>query len=393
MIKRILMAGAAMAITAGAAHAQTETTLWHAMGGALGEAVNAIATDFNAAQDRCALAPIYKGTYEETMTAGIAAFRAGEQPHIIQIFDAGAATIINAKGATYPVSDLMPEHGVAFDGADYISGVRNFYADQDGDMIGMPFNSSTPILYYNVAALEAAGVEPPKTWEEFEAVAPKLKEAGFVPLAQSHLPWIFSENFHSRHNIPLSDADNGFEGMPTRINYNNEDLKFHFSKLKEWKDEGLFGFYGTAWGDNESAFANGEAAMWLGSSGSFGGLKDTAGFEFSTTYLPYWEQVTAEPTNTFIGGAALFAFNGHEDAEYACVASFFEHLTQPETQVFWHKETGYVPITLPPMSWPRTRGITRKNRRPRPASCSSTWTAATGPRAIAWVSMSRSARS
>lgn len=85
--------------------------------------------------------------------------------------------------------------------------------------------------------------------------------------------------------------------------------------------------------------------MWLGSSGSFGGLKNSADFEFSATYLPYWEAITTEPTATFIGGAALFAMSGQPDEENKGAAEFFKFLSSPEIQYFWHKETGYVPIT------------------------------------------------
>ncbi|MEL6208545.1 MAG: extracellular solute-binding protein, partial [Pseudomonadota bacterium] len=165
-----------------------------------------------------------------------------------------------------------------------------------GEMIGMPFNSSTPILYYNVAALEQAGVTPPKTWEEFESTtAPALKEAGFVPLAQSHLPWIFTENFHSRHDMQFSTNANGYDGVEgTELLVNNDGLKTHFTKLKEWYDAGLFGWYGTGWGDNQAPFENQQVAMWLGSSASFGGLSKSAEFPFSATFLPYWEAVTTE---------------------------------------------------------------------------------------------------
>lgn len=331
----------------GASFAQTEITLWHAMGGALGETVNQIAEDFNASQSDVVLTPVFKGTYEETLTSGIAAFRAGEQPNIIQVFDAGAATVIGAKGATIPVQDLLSNNGVAFDIEDYISGVRYFFADSDGKMIGMPFNSSSPIMYYNVDAFEAAGVEPPKTWEEFQStVAPALADAGYIPLAQSHLPWIFTENFHSRHNLPFATNDNGYEGNDTEILVNNDAIKAHFTALTDWQDKGYFQWYGTGWGDNQTPFEEGKVAIWLGSSGSFGGLSQKdLGFEFSATFLPYWEAVTSEPKQTFIGGAALFAMSGKSEVENAATAKFFEYLTKPETQVFWHKETGYVPIT------------------------------------------------
>ena len=345
---RITLASVAatLAMTS-AATAQTEIDLWHAMGGALGETVNAIAEDFNASQDEVVLTPVFKGTYEETLTAGIAAFRAGEQPNIMQVFDAGAATVIGAEGATIPVQDLLAENGVDFDIEDYISGVRYFYADSDGKMIGMPFNSSSPIMYYNKDALDAAGVTPPETWEEFaETTAPALAEAGYIPLAQSHLPWIFTENFMSRHNLPFATNDNGYDGNDTEILVNNDAIKAHFSALTDWQDAGYFKWYGTGWGDNQTPFEEGKVAIWLGSSGSFGGLaQKDLGFDFSATFLPYWEAVTTEPKQTFIGGAALFAMSGHSAEENAATAKFFEFLTSPETQYFWHKETGYVPIT------------------------------------------------
>ena len=337
---------ASLALTT-AATAQTEIELWHAMGGALGESVNQIAENFNASQDEVALTPVFKGSYEETLTAGIAAFRAGEQPNIMQVFDAGAATVIAAEGATIPVQDLLIDNGVDFNIEDYISGVRYFFADADGKMIGMPFNSSSPIMYFNVDALDAAGVTAPETWEEFQDVtAPALVEAGYIPLAQSHLPWIFTENFMSRHNLPFATNDNGYGGLDTQILVNNDAIKAHFTAVTDWQENGFFEWYGTGWGDNQTPFEEGKVAIWLGSSGSFGGLaQKDLGFEFSATYLPYWEAVTSEPKQTFIGGAALFAMSGHSAEENAATAAFFEYLSSPETQVFWHKETGYVPIT------------------------------------------------
>lgn len=341
-----IAATAAFGLTATGSFAETEITFWHAMGGQLGETVNELAKDFNASQDDYKITPVFKGSYEETLTAGIAAFRAGEQPNIIQVFDAGAATVIGAAGAVIPVEDLLEQNKLDFDINDYIAGVRYFYADADGKMIGMPFNSSTPILYYNQDALDAAGVTAPKTWEEFaETTGPALKEAGYIPLSQSHLPWIFTENFFSRHNLQFASNDNGYTGNDTEIMVNHPAIKAHFTALTEWKEAGLFEWYGTGWSDNQDPFESGKVAMWLGSSGSFGGIQDRVEFNFSATMLPYWEAVTTEPTQTFIGGAALFAMSGHDEAENAAAAAFFDFLASADTQVMWHTETGYVPIT------------------------------------------------
>ncbi|MBR9649875.1 extracellular solute-binding protein [Thalassovita aquimarina] len=340
-------AAAAFAMVANAAFAETEITWWHAMGGALGDTVNQIAADFNASQGEYKITPVFKGTYEETLTAGIAAFRAGEQPNILQVFDAGAATVIGAKGATIPVQDLLTDNGLTFDINDYISGVRYFYADSEDKMIGMPFNSSSPIMYYNVDALEKAGVTPPKTWEEFQSVtAPALKKAGYTALSQSHLPWIFTENFFSRHNLPFATNNNGYDGTDTKILVNSPEIKAHFKAVTEWQKDGYFEWFGTGWGDNQAPFEQGKVAIWLGSSGSFGGLmKKDLPFEFSATYLPYWEAVTKEPTQTFIGGASLFAMAGKSAEENKATAEFFRFLTSAEVQYYWHKSTGYVPVT------------------------------------------------
>lgn len=336
----------AFALTASTAMAATDITWWHGMGGRNGEVINEISQQFNDAQEACHLTPVSKGTYEEALSSGIAAFRSGEQPNILQVFDAGAATIIAAEGATVAAEDLILGAGEPFERDDFIAGVRNFYADSEGKFIGMPFNSSAPIMYYNLDAFEAAGVEPPKTWEEFEAVAPALKEAGYLPLTASQLTWMMVENFKSRNNQQFATNNNGFDGVVgTEILVNDDNQVMMFEKLKAWADDGLYGFYGAGWADNLKPFEEGKAAMWIGSSGSFGGLQKSASAPFSATYMPYWDAIEGAGTQSFIGGAALFAMAGKSEAENNCSASFFSFLTSPETQVYWHKNTGYVPIT------------------------------------------------
>ncbi|WP_226625535.1 extracellular solute-binding protein [Alloyangia pacifica] len=333
-------------LLASTAYAATDITWWHGMGGRNGEVINEISQQFNAAQDQCNLTPISKGTYEEALSSGIAAFRSGEQPNILQVFDAGAATIIAAKGATIAAEDLIKGAGQDFNREDFIAGVRNFYADSDGKFIGMPFNSSAPIMYYNTAAFEKAGVQPPKTWEEFEEVAPKLKEAGYLPMTASQLTWMMVENFKSRNNQQFATNNNGYDSTQgTEIVVNDENQVMMFEKLKEWADAGLYGFYGAGWADNLKPFEEGEAAMWIGSSGSFGGLQKSADFDFGAVYMPYWDSIEGAGTQSFIGGAALFAMAGKPEEQNTCTAQFFSFLTSPETQVYWHKNTGYVPIT------------------------------------------------
>ncbi|MCM2401313.1 extracellular solute-binding protein [Rhizobium sp. S153] len=346
MFKKLSLAALALSMTASTSLAATNITWWHGMGGRNGEVINEVAQKFNEAQSECALTPVSKGSYEEALSAGIAAFRSGEQPNILQVFDAGAATIINAKGAVIPAEDLIKQAGYDFNREDFIEGVRYFYADSDGKFVGMPFNSSAPIMYMNTDALKKAGVEAPKTWEEFEAIAPKLKEAGYIPLVQTQLTWEFTENFFSRHNLQFASNNNGYDSVvDTKINVTDPNHVMMYEKLKAWYDQGLFGYYGAGWNDNQKPFEEGKVALWIGSSGSFGGLQKTATMPFSATFLPYWKSIIPEGVHTFIGGASLFAMAGKPEAENKCVASFFHFLTSAEIQKFYHQSTGYVAIT------------------------------------------------
>ncbi len=346
MFKKLSLAALALSMTASTSLAATNITWWHGMGGRNGEVINEVAQKFNEAQSECALTPVSKGSYEEALSAGIAAFRSGEQPNILQVFDAGAATIINAKGAVIPAEDLIKQAGYDFNREDFIEGVRYFYADSTGKFVGMPFNSSAPIMYINTDALKKAGVEAPKTWEEFEAIAPKLKEAGYIPLVQTQLTWEFTENFFSRHNLQFASNNNGYDSIvDTKINVTDPNHVMMYEKLKAWYDQGLFGYYGAGWNDNQKPFEEGKVALWIGSSGSFGGLQKTATMPFSATFLPYWKSIIPEGVHTFIGGASLFAMAGKPEAENKCVASFFHFLTSPEIQKFYHQSTGYVAIT------------------------------------------------
>ncbi|MFC1235567.1 extracellular solute-binding protein [Vibrio sp. F74] len=360
-MKKLWLAGLLSATVSGSVFAETEVTWWHAMGGQLGDTVNKIATDFNASQSEYKITPVYKGSYTEALTAGIAAFRANESPNILQVFDAGAATIMNAPGVAKPVQDIMIDSGYSFDSSAYLSGVRNFYADSNGKMIGMPFNSSTPVLYYNKDMLNEAGVVPPKTYEEMEMVAMKLKEKGHAAFSQSHTPWIFFENFKSRHNQQLANKNNGFDGPATEIMYNTKNLQMHFTKMKEWSDKGYYKYYGKDWAANQTPFERKDVAMWIGSSGSFGGLKERVDFKMGTTFLPYWKSINDNPGVTFIGGAALFALSGHDKEQDKGVAAFFNYLTSSEVQMYWHKTTGYVPVTNAAYDMTKTSGYYNEN--------------------------------
>jgi sn-glycerol 3-phosphate transport system substrate-binding protein len=341
--------------------AATEIQWWHAMGGVNGERVNKIAEDFNATQQEYKVTPVYKGNYTETMTAAIAAFRAKQQPHIVQVFEVGTATMMAAKGAVYPVEDMMQDAGEPFDKSAFLPAVISYYQTAEGKLLSMPFNSSTPVLWYNKEALAKAGVEPPKTWPEVEAVSKKLLDAGYkCGFSFGWQSWVMLENFSAWHNIPVGTKENGFAGTDTEFTFNNKEVKRIMGNVGEWQKGGIFQ-YGGRRGDSLPMFTNGECGLWLNSSAYYGGIKKQAKFEFGQTMLPYYPDIIDKPQNSIIGGATLWVLKGHEKATYKGVAKFMTYLSSPEVQSWWHQETGYVPITTAAYELSKKNGFYEQN--------------------------------
>ncbi len=351
MNKLLLTTAAAVALAAPMAQAQTQITWWHALGGELGELLEGVATAFNESQSDYVVVPSFRGTYTETMTGAIAAFRARQQPHIVQVFEVGTGTMMAAEGAIYPIYQLMADFDVPFDPSAYLPAVVSYYTDPNGNMLSFPFNSSTPIMYYNRDIFEAAGLDPeqpPRTWAEMEAASVQILESGAAPcgFTTSWPSWVMLENFSAWHNIPLGTQANGFEGFDTEFVFNNELVARHWDNLKAWQDAGAFRWGGPGAGpDAFPAFYSGECAIVFGSSASRAGVLRNADFNVGFGFQPYYDDVAGAPQNTIIGGATLWVLTGHNDEEYRGVARFFEFLSQPEVQADWHQVTGYLPIT------------------------------------------------
>ena len=327
---------------------QIEIDFWHAMGGDLGQVTGKLATDFNASQSDYKINAIYKGDYTETMTTAIAAFRAGNNPHIVQVFEVGTATMMAAKekGAVYPVYQLMKDAGVPLDQSKFLPAVISYYTTTDNELLSLPFNSSTPVLWYNKTKLDELGVSVPVTWDEVKSVAKKAKAAGIeAPLSFGWQSWTQLENFSAWHNIPFGTKQNGFAGLDTEFTFNNNKVVRHVDRIAEMGKSGLFR-YGGRRGDSRAMFVNGESIMWINSSAYYGGFKiDIKDFEFGQAMLPIDSTLASAPQNSTIGGATLWVLNGHDPEDYKGVAAFFNFVSSAEQQANWHQKTGYVPIT------------------------------------------------
>jgi sn-glycerol 3-phosphate transport system substrate-binding protein len=354
---------AGLAMTASAS-AQTEIQWWHAMSGDLGTKLEKIANDFNASQKDYKIAPVFKGTYPEAMTGAIAAFRAKQQPAIVQVFEVGTATMMAAKGAVYPVYELMKDEKAEFDPNAYLPAITGYYSDTKGNMLSFPFNSSTPIFYYNKDLFKKAGLDPdkaPTTWEELAEDAKKLRAAGVPCGFTTGWPsWIQVENLSALHNSPIGTEENGLGGLSTKLTIANDLVERHWANLAEWQKDKSFDYGGRQ--DKAGAkFMSGECGMQMQSSGSRGTVLENVKFQVGFGMLPTYKDVKGAPQNSIIGGATLWVLKGRPAAEYKGVAQFFQYLSKPDVQAWWHQNTGYLPITKAAFELTKSQGFYDKN--------------------------------
>lgn len=346
-----------------AAEAKTDISWWHAMSGANAEVVAKIAADFNASQSEYEVKPVFKGTYPETLNAGIAAFRAGQAPDIIQVFDVGTGVMMGAEGAIMPVAQVLEKAGTKFDKSQYLPGIVGYYSTPEGEMLSFPYNSSSPILYYNKDIFEKAGLDadnPPKTWAEVWAAARKIKDSGAAPCGYTStwLTWIHTENFAAWNNVSWATNENGLAGTP-ELKIDGPLFVKHFQELADLAKEGVF-VYGGRTSEAKQNFTSGECGILTESSGGLGDIVKS-GMNYGIGQLPYDETAEGAPQNTTPGGASLWVMGGKSDEVYKGVAAFFQYLSQTPVQQYLHEQSGYLPVTLAAYEATKASGFYDKN--------------------------------
>ena len=355
---------ASASLFAADAHAQTDIQWWHSMGGALGEKLNELATKFNASQKEYKVNAVFKGSYPESMTAAIAAFRAGGAPHILQVFEVGTATMMGAKGAIVPVAKVMADAKEPFDPKAYLPAVAGYYTDSKGNMLSFPFNSSTVLFFINKDAFKKAGLDPekaPKTWTEFAIAAGKLKASGQSCVYTTSWPsWMHIENFSAWHDVPIGTRQNGMAGTDAVFTINSPLHVRHIAMLGDFAKKGWFTYAGRT-NQGDAKFSSGECAMFSGSAGAQAGIKKAAKFDWSLHFMPYHDDVKAAPQNSIIGGASLWVMGGKKPEEYKGVAKFFAFLSDTNRQAKLHQESGYLPITKAAYEKTKADGFYEKN--------------------------------
>ncbi|HXV29926.1 MAG TPA: sn-glycerol-3-phosphate ABC transporter substrate-binding protein UgpB, partial [Sinorhizobium sp.] len=318
--------------------------------------------EFNESQDAYKIVPVFKGTYPETLNAGIAAFRSKQPPAIIQVFDAGSGTMMAAEGAIMPAMEVLQKGGFTFDKSQYLSGIVAYYSKPDGTMLSFPYNSSSPILYYNKDAFQKAGLDadnPPKTWPEVFEAAKKIKTSGAAAcgLTSTWLTWVQTENFSAWNNVPYGTKENGLGGNDVELKINGPLHVQHFQAIADLAKDGTFR-YGGRTSEAKQLFTSGECAIMTESSGGLGDIAKS-GINYGIGQLPYYEG--HGPQNTIPGGASLWVFGGKSDEEYKGVAEFFNFLSQTKTQAKLHQVSGYMPVTMAAYDETKKSGFYEKN--------------------------------
>jgi len=343
-----VMAGVLAMMPPAAAAATTELQLWHAMEGVPAEALQQLSQRFNDSQKVWQVVPVYQGDYQQTLAAGVAAARAGKAPHLLQVYEVGTADMMAERSLYKPLYQLAAETRVPVDKESYLPPAAAFFSDAAGRLLALPFNSSTPVMYYNRDAFIKAGLDPdkpPRTWYELQPALIKLQEAEFdCPYTTSWQSWVHLENVSAWHNHPFASPNNGLSAGRAELTFNSHLMIRHISLMSAWMKSDLYRYTGRM-NTGEARFAAGECAVLTGSSAAMSSIERVAPFKLGVTPLPHYDDFNNAPYNTLIGGGALWAMAGKTAAEYMGVARFMEFLASPAIAAEWHKSTGYIPVT------------------------------------------------
>lgn len=340
--RTVLAAAAALLVARPARAAPREITWWHAMSGVNGNRLEELTRQFNASQTEFTVAPVFKGTYDELINGTVAAYRTRTNPQLVQIYERGFMTML-LSNAIVPVQELLTAQKVAIDWGDFIKPIAGYYTYK-GRLMSMPFNSSTPIMFYNKALFAKAGLTAPAgTWTELEQQLRQVKATGGpASILADDYQWSWLENYSAINDFPYATRSNGFDGLDAEFVYNRTPVVGQVARMKRWLDDGLVEIAGQGVAA-ASVFTSGRSPTFIASTAAHAAVMAAEGLDWSATMLPAEEGRT--PRNGTIGGATLWVLKGHADADYVGVATFLGFLAKPETQVWWHKATGYVPAT------------------------------------------------
>lgn len=326
---------------------RTKIDFWLGNSGHIAEVMMERCAEFNKSQDKYEAVCTSQGGYDKAEQNTITAFRAGQQPTMVQLFDAGTLDFM-LSDAIYPADQFVKDFGMKLTWGDYFAPIKSYFATSKGEMWSFPYNHSTAVMYWNKDDWGKVGfTEAPKTWEDFEKGAMAMKEKGVsCAIAFDFDTWQFLEQFSAVHDLPIASKSNGYEGLDAELVFNKTKFVDHVKNYKRWFDAGIAKIQTADTGKEiEPAFADGTCASTITSIAEYSGIRDTAkpGMNWGVAEIPVYAGTTRK--NTFIGGAQIWVMKGKKKPEYEAAAAFIDFVSTPEQQHWLMDRTGYIPLT------------------------------------------------
>jgi sn-glycerol 3-phosphate transport system substrate-binding protein len=330
---------------AGTATAQTTVEFWHSFGDAKRTGwIQARADEFNKANPGIKVVPSYKGSYNDSLQATILAARQNKAPALVQIFEVGSQLALDS-GAFQPVSGIK-----TVDFSDYIKPVINYYTI-GGKVNSLPFNSSSPVLYFNQDLMKKAGLNPktpPTTFGGMLKACQKIEAAnlGATCFGMSLNGW-FIEQWMAQQGAALLNNGNGRQGRATATNLDSAAAKNIFTFFKTLQANKAYTYTGKLedWDGSDAIFTNQKTVFHITSTADIGNIRDaakTSGFTVGVGVLPIADGT--KRNGVVIGGASLWIPKSVSKAQAEAALDFSLYMTNTKNMADWHKLTGYYPV-------------------------------------------------
>jgi sn-glycerol 3-phosphate transport system substrate-binding protein len=344
-MRRTLGVLTALLLASGAAHAATELDMYFPVPvqGKLAVEMQRLIEQFDQTHPDIHVTAVYTGSYDDTNLKTRAAIQAGHPPGaVIMSANFVREYVINDQATS--LDDL-----IAGDKQTPVEFMQQFWpalklnATEDGHVYGVPFQNSTPLLYYSVDAFKDAGLDPdhpPVTWQDWTDDLRKLvKRDGsqttryglMFPGTYDYLGWITSA-FAMSNGGQYYNPDYGGEVYYTEPSTVGA-VRFIDAMVHQWHvmPEGV-----TDANAVTTAFFQGRTAMMVLSTGSLGFVRDNMKTPYRVAFLPR-SLVNAAP----IGGASLIIPKGNSAERRAAAWTLIKWLTSPEIAGGWSRFTGY----------------------------------------------------
>lgn len=323
----------------------TEISFWHSMGGVNGQVIDTLVKKFNDENEYgITVKAQYQGEYDDSLNKLKSAQIGNMGADLVQVYEIGSRFMIESGWIT-PMQQMIDAD--SYDLSQIEPNLAAYYTI-DNQLYSMPFNSSTPIMYYNKEMFEKAGItEIPDSLEGIEAVGEKLlNEGGAGQVISLGIYGWFFEQFIGKQGLEYANNGNGRTEAATAVAFDSNGAAANI--LTAWKslyDKGYAPNVGKGGDAGLADFSAGKSAITLGSTASLKQiLQDVNGkFEVGTAYFP--KVKSTDEGGVSIGGASLWALNNNDAKKTRATWEFVKFLISPESQAYWNAQTGYFPVT------------------------------------------------